>query len=73
MCAPVTFATSCGAPMCGWRITITSGSYAPSVSAVSFSDSPLSTDEPTDFSVIVSAESRLAASSKLDDVRVDDS
>jgi len=40
---------------------------------VSFSDSPLSTEEPTAFSVIVSAESRFAASSKLDDVRVEDS
>ena len=43
------------------------------MTAVSFSDSPLSTDEPTDFTVSVSAESRFAASSKLDDVRVDDS
>ena len=44
-----------------------------SVSAVSFSDSPLSTDEPVALIDIVSAESRLAASSKLDDVRVEDS
>ena len=44
-----------------------------SVSTVSFSDSPLSTDEPAAFSDIVSAESRFAASSKLDDVRVEDS
>ena len=43
------------------------------VSAVSFSDSPLSTDDPAALMDIVSAESRLAASSKLDDVRVDDS
>jgi hypothetical protein len=43
------------------------------VSAVSFSDSPLSTEEPDDFSVIVSAESRFAASSNEDDVRVEDS
>ena len=69
----MTRATSCGAPICGCRITITSGSYAPSVSAVSFSDSPLSTDEPAALIDIVSAESRFAASSKLDDVRVDDS
>ena len=54
-------------------MTITSGSYAPSVSAVSFSDSPLSTDEPAALIDIVSAESRFAASSKLDDVRVEDS
>ena len=54
-------------------MTITSGSYADSVSAVSLSDSPLSTDEPAALSVSVSAESRFAASSKRDDVRVDDS
>ena len=40
---------------------------------MSLSDSPLSTDEPAAFSVIVSAERRFAASSKDDDVRVDDS
>ena len=40
---------------------------------VSFSDSPLSTDDPEAFSDMVSADSRLAASSKLDEVRVDDS
>ena len=40
---------------------------------MSFSDSPLSTDEPTALIDIVSAESRLAASSKLDEVRVEDS
>ena len=40
---------------------------------MSFSDSPLSTDEPLDLTDMTSAESRLAASSKLDDVRVDDS
>ena len=40
---------------------------------VSFSDSPLSTDEPADLIVSVSAERRFAASSKLDDVRVEDS
>ena len=41
--------------------------------AVSLSDSPLSTEEPTDLTVSVSAESRLAASSKEDEVRVEDS
>ena len=46
-------------------MTITSGSYAFSVSAVSFSDSPLSTDEPLDLTDITSAERRFAASSKL--------
>ena len=40
---------------------------------MSLSDSPLSTDEPLDLTDMTSAESRLAASSKLDDVRVDDS
>ena len=59
--------------MCGCRITITSGSYAASVRAVSRSDSPLSTDDPLARSTIVSAESRLAASSKLESVRVEDS
>ena len=54
-------------------MTMTSGSYAASVNAVSFSDSPLSTDDPDERSDIVSAESRLAASSKLESVRVDDS
>ena len=43
------------------------------MSAVSFSDSPFSTEEPLAFTVIMSAESRFAASSNLDDVRVDDS
>ena len=52
---------------------MTSGSYAASVSAVSLSDSPLSTDEPAERIDIVSAESRFAASSKLASVRVDDS
>ena len=52
---------------------ITSGSYSASVWAVSRRDSPLSTEEPAARSVIVSAESRFAASSKLARVRVDDS
>ena len=52
---------------------MTSGPYASSVSAVSFSDSPLSTAEPDALIDMTSAESRFAASSKLDDVRVDDS
>jgi hypothetical protein len=41
--------------------------------AVSFSDSPLSTAEPEALIDIVSADSRFAASSKLDEVRVEDS
>ena len=52
---------------------ITLGAYDPDVIAVSFSDSPLSTDEPEALIDIVSAERRFAASSKLDDVRVEDS
>src|SRR5262249_16041001 len=51
----------------------TSGSYADRVSAVSFRDSPFSTEEPLAFIDSVSAESRLAASSKDDEMRVDDS
>ena len=43
------------------------------LSAVSRSDSPLSTDDPAARRVIVSAERRFAASSKLASVRVDDS
>ncbi len=66
-------ATSCGAPIAGWRTTTTSGSYAASVVAVSFSDSPLSADEPVERIDIVSADRRFAASSKLASVRVDDS
>ena len=38
---------------------------------MSLSVSPFSTDEPLDLSEIVSAESRLAASSNDDDVRVE--
>ena len=72
-CASVCAATNWAEPTSGWRITITSGSYAESVSVVSFSDSPLSTDEPAAFSVRVSAESRFAASSNDELVRVDDS
>ena len=66
-------ATRLGAPIDGCRTTITSGSYAAIVSAVSLSDSPLSTDEPVERIDIVSAERRFAASSKDESVRVDDS
>src|SRR5262249_47934066 len=45
--------------------------YADNVRIVSFSDSPLSTLEPAAFRLTVSADSRLAASSKELDVRVD--
>jgi hypothetical protein len=54
-------------------MTMTSGPYADSVSAVSFKDSPLSTADPAALTEIVSADSRFAASSKLEEVRVDDS
>ncbi len=40
---------------------------------MSLSDSPLSTEEPAALIEIVSADSRFAASSKLEDVRVEDS
>ncbi len=50
-----------------------SGAYASSVFTVSLRDSPLSTLEPLALRLIVSAESRFAASSKDDEVRVDDS
>jgi hypothetical protein len=63
-------ATSCAAPACGERITIAAGSYALSVCTVSFSDSPLSTDEPALRTLTTSALRRLAASSKLELVRV---
>ena len=43
------------------------------MSAVSFSDSPFSTDEPLDLIESVSADSRFAASSNDVEVRVDDS
>jgi hypothetical protein len=46
--AAVQRATSPAAPACGERMTIAAGSYADSVCTVSLSDSPLSTDEPTD-------------------------
>jgi hypothetical protein len=69
--ARVQRATSAAAPACGERITIAAGSYADSVWTVSLSDSPLSTLEPIDLTVTRSALSRLAASSKLELVRVD--
>ena len=62
--------TSWAAPAWGERITIAAGSYADSVCTVSFSDSPLSTLEPTERMLTTSALSRLAASSKLELVRV---
>ncbi len=64
-------ATSWAAPTCGERITIAAGSYADRVCTVSFSDSPLSTLEPADRTLTTSALRRLAASSKLELVRVE--
>ena len=49
------------------------GLYALSVRIVSLSDSPLSTLEPDDLTLTTSALSRLAANSKLELVRVEDS
>jgi hypothetical protein len=71
--AGVQRATSCAAPTCGDRITITAGSYAESVCTVSLSDSPLSTEDPWDLTFSRSADSRLAASSNDELVRVEDS
>ena len=62
-----------GAPDELWRITIASTPMASIVCAVSFKLSPFSTAEPETLKFTTSAESRFAASSKLDDVRVDDS
>ncbi len=69
--ASVAWVTRAAAPTAAWRITITSGSYAESVWTVSRSDSPLSTLEPAAFRLTTSAESRLAASSNDELVRVD--
>ena len=71
--ASVQAATAFAAPANGERITIASGSYAESVAIVSFSDSPLSTEEPAALIEIRSAESRFAASSNDALVRVLDS
>ena len=64
-------ATSSAAPTCGVRTTIRSGRYADSVWTVSLSDSPFSTLEPLEAKLITSALSVLAASSKLERVRVE--
>jgi hypothetical protein len=64
-------ATSTAAPACGERITIAAGSYAERVWIVSLSDSPLSTEDPCALIDTRSADRRLAASSKLELVRVD--
>ena len=64
-------ATSSAAPAHGVRMTIASGLWALSVRIVSFSDSPFSTLEPLAAKFTTSALSRLAASSKLERVRVE--
>ncbi len=69
--AEVQRATNPAAPACGERMMIAAGSYAESVCTVSFSDSPFSTADPAAFSVMRSALSRFAASSKEDCVRVE--
>jgi hypothetical protein len=61
------------APDWSWRMTIASTPMACSVSAVSLSDSPLDTLEPETEKFSVSADRRLAASSKLVRVRVESS
>ena len=63
--------TSAAAPAHGVRMTIASGLWALSVSTVSFSDSPFSTLEPLAAKFTTSALRRLAASSKLERVRVE--
>ena len=68
--ASVQRGSSAGAPAQGQRITIASGRWALSVSTVSFSDSPFSTDEPEATKFTTSALRRLAASSNELRVRV---
>ena len=60
-----------GAPLDEWRITIASAPIACSVSAVSLRLSPFETLDPLVEKLITSADSRLAASSKLIRVRVE--
>ena len=69
---PSTHLVSCrGDPLEEWRITIASAPIACNVNAVSFSDSPFATLDPLALKLITSADSRLAASSKLIRVRVE--
>ena len=62
-----------GAPADAWRTTMQSTPMASMVSTVSRSDSPFLTDEVLTLKFIVSADSRLAACSKLKRVRVESS
>ena len=66
-------ASRCGAPEAQCRMTTASAPIAARVWAVSFSDSPLETDEPFAAKLMTSAESRLAAASKEIRVRVESS
>ena len=62
-----------GTPAERWRTTMASTPIASIVSTVSRSDSPLFTDDADTEKLRVSAESRLAACSKLRRVRVESS
>jgi hypothetical protein len=62
-----------GTPAERWRTTMASTPMASMVSTVSRSDSPLLTDEVDTEKLRVSADSRLAACSKLSRVRVESS
>ncbi len=66
-------ASRSGAPEAQCRITTASALIASSVCAVSFSDSPLDTEEPFAEKLMTSAESRFAAASKEIRVRVESS
>ena len=67
------FASRCGAPAAGWRMTTASAPIACRVSAVSLRLSPLETLEPFTVKLITSAERRFAAASKEIRVRVESS
>ena len=66
-------ATWAGAPADGWRMMKASTPMAATVSTVSRSDSPFLTDEEATAKESTSADSRLAAVSKENRVRVDSS
>ena len=66
-------ATCTGTPAEPWRTTMASTPMASMVCTVSRSDSPFFTDEVPTLKVMVSADRRLAAVSKLRRVRVESS
>ena len=70
-CASTHRVSCSGDPLEECRITIASAPIACRVSAVSFSDSPLATEEPPALKLITSADSRFAASSNEILVRVE--